>query len=286
MTSGEPLVAPSVDSSTAVDSGDPSAVGTIRLEAASKSFVVRGMETEALSPTTLDVRRAEFVSLVGPSGCGKTTVLNLVAGLLTPSSGAVFYDGRALRELNGRAGYMTQKDTLLPWRTAEDNIGIPLELKCRSVERSEIRRRVAEIMELVGLAGFERHYPAELSGGMRKRVALARTLIYEPETLLMDEPFGALDAQLKLLMQDQLQRLTQQRRMTVLFVTHDLAEAIALSDRVVVMSARPGTVRVVRNISLPRPRDVFKIRFSESFSRLHEDLWEVLKDEVAKGTDV
>ena len=145
---------------------------------------------------------------------------------------------------------------------------------------------LAQMIELVGLAGFERHYPAELSGGMRKRVALARTLIYEPETLLMDEPFGALDAQLKLLMLDQLQELTRQRRMTVVFVTHDLGEAITLADRVVVFSARPGRIRTIRTIELPRPRDVFRIRFTEEFAHLHEALWDELKDEVAQGTDV
>ena len=262
------------------------AVGTIRLTGVSKVFNVRGKETQALRQTDLDIGKSEFVSLVGPSGCGKSTILNLVAGLLEPTEGEVFYDDAPLRGLNGRAGYMTQKDTLLPWRTAEENIAVPLELKCRAVPRGELRERVASIMRLVGLAGFEKHYPGELSGGMRKRVALARTLIYEPETLLMDEPFGALDAQLKLLMHDQLQRLTQERRMTVLFVTHDLAEAIALSDRVVVMSARPGRIRVIRDIPIPRPRDVFKIRFAEAFSRIHEELWDELKDEVAKGTDV
>jgi NitT/TauT family transport system ATP-binding protein len=142
------------------------------------------------------------------------------------------------------------------------------------------------MIDLVGLTGFERHFPAELSGGMRKRVALARTLIYEPETLLMDEPFGALDAQLKLLLIDQLQQLTMLRQMTVLFVTHDLGEAITLADRVVVFSARPGRIRAIREIDLPRPRDVFKVRFTEAFAHLHEALWDELKDEVVKGTDV
>ena len=258
----------------------------IRMQNVSKSFYVRGTETLALQSTDLEVRDRELVSLVGPSGCGKSTILNMVAGLLSPTTGDVFYDGAPVRGLNGRAGYITQKDTVLPWRTTEDNIAVPLELNCRGVPKAEIRERVAEITNLVGLRGFERHYPAELSGGMRKRVGLARTLIYEPETLLMDEPFGALDAQLKLLMQDLLQRLTLHRKMTVLFVTHDLAEAIALSDRVVVLSARPGRIRVARDIPLPRPRDVFKVRFAESFSHIHEQLWDVLKDEVQKGTDV
>jgi NitT/TauT family transport system ATP-binding protein len=258
----------------------------ISLRGVTKYFDVRGKETHALQPIDLDVRKEEFISLVGPSGCGKSTVLNLVAGLIAPTSGEVLYNGAPVQGLNGRVGYMTQKDTLLPWRTAADNIAVPLELKCRNVPRKEIRERVAEIIDLVGLRGFEKHFPGELSGGMRKRVALARTLIYEPETLLMDEPFGALDAQLKLLMHDQLQRLTQQRKMTVMFVTHDLAEAIALSDRVVVFSARPGRIRAMREVLIPRPRDVFKIRFSEAFSHLHEELWDELKDEVTKGTDV
>src|SRR5215472_4264754 len=258
----------------------------IRLAGAGKRFVTRDRDVEALQPIDLTVRAHEFVALVGPSGCGKSTILNLIAGLLPPSSGTVSYDGAPVSAPNRQVGYMTQKDTLLPWRSAADNVRIALELKCRGVPRAEADARVAQMIALVGLTGFERHYPAELSGGMRKRVALARTLIYEPETLLMDEPFGALDAQLKLLMLDQLQELTRQRRMTVVFVTHDLGEAITLADRVVMFSARPGRIRTIRNAALPRPRDVFRIRFAEDFSHLHEALWDELKDEVARGTDV
>jgi NitT/TauT family transport system ATP-binding protein len=258
----------------------------ISLAGVGKRFNTRDREIEALQPIDLAIHDHEFVALVGPSGCGKSTILNLIAGLLQPSGGVVSYDGVAVSELNRQVGYMTQKDTLLPWRTAADNIRIALELKHRAVPRAEANARVARMINLVGLTGFERHYPAELSGGMRKRVGLARTLIYEPETLLMDEPFGALDAQLKLLMLDQLQELTRQRRMTVVFVTHDLGEAITLADRVVVFSARPGRIRTIRSVDLPRPRDVFRIRFTEDFSHLHEALWDELKDEVARGTDV
>ena len=258
----------------------------IRLEGAAKTFHVRGQVIRALAPVDLAVRNEEFVALVGPSGCGKSTILNLIAGLLPPSAGTVLYDGQPVRDLNRRVGYMTQKDTLLPWRRTADNIRVALELKCRPTSRSEADDRVARMMELVGLKGFENHYPSELSGGMRKRTLLARTLIYEPQTMLMDEPFGALDAQLKLVMLDQLQALTQQRRMTVLFVTHDLGEAITLADRVVVFSARPGRIRTVRDIDLTRPRDVFRIRFTDVFARYHEELWDVLKDEVTKGTDI
>ncbi len=258
----------------------------IRLLGVSKTFRSRGREVNALDRVDIEVKPSEFVSLVGPSGCGKSTVLNMIAGLMPPTTGTVFYDGEPVEGLNGRVGYMTQKDTLLPWRTAEDNVSLPLELRCRAVSRAEKRERVADIINLVGLRGFEKHYPAELSGGMRKRLGLARTLIYEPETLLMDEPFGALDAQLKLLMHDQLQALTRQRKMTVVFVTHDLAEAVALSDRVLMFSARPGRIRAMRDIPIPRPRDVFTVRFTEAFSRLNEELWNELKDEVVKGTDV
>ncbi|RDJ26942.1 ABC transporter ATP-binding protein [Bosea caraganae] len=258
----------------------------INFSGVGKTFFVRGTEVQALQPIDLAVRAREFVALVGPSGCGKSTLLNLVAGLLQPSEGSVTYDGKPVQGLNFRVGYMTQKDTLLPWRSAADNIGVSLELHCRSVSKAERAERIAAMVDLVGLSGFENHFPGELSGGMRKRVALARTLIYEPETLLMDEPFGALDAQLKLVMQDQLQRITQDRKMTVLFVTHDLGEAIAIGDRVVVFSGRPGRIRAIRDVTLPRPRDVFRMRFSEEFSRLHEELWDELKDEVVKGTDI
>ena len=280
---------PRVEATLAADFVDPPTAPRaekIRLSRVGKHFVTRERDVEALQPIDLTIHAHEFVALVGPSGCGKSTILNLIAGLLQPSGGVVSYDGTVVTGPNRRVGYMTQKDTLLPWRTAADNLRIALELRCRSVPRREADARVAQIIGLVGLTGFEHHYPAELSGGMRKRVGLARTLIYEPETLLMDEPFGALDAQLKLLMLDQLQQLTQQRRMTVVFVTHDLGEAITLADRVVVFSARPGRIRTIRAVDLPSPRDVFRIRFTEAFAHLHESLWDELKDEVTRGTDV
>ena len=258
----------------------------VQIAGLNHSFVTRGKVTDALRAIDLSVREREFVALVGPSGCGKTTVLNCVAGLLRPTRGSVTYDGQPVTTLNRRIGYLSQKDTLLLWRNAADNIRVALELKCRPTSRKEADAKVGAIIELVGLKGFERHYPSELSGGMRKRVALARTLIYEPEALLLDEPFAALDAQLRLVMLDQLQTLTQLRQITVLFVTHDLGEAIALADRVVVFSARPGRIRVIREVPLPRPRDVFKVRFDPLFARLHEELWDELKDDVVKGTDI
>lgn len=266
--------------------GQETASPLISLKGVSKHFNSHGKNVVALSPTDLDVFPKEFVALVGPSGCGKSTVLNMIAGLLPPSTGTVFYERAPILNVNKRVGYMTQKDTLLPWRTAAENIQLALELRCRPTSRGEMNERVNEMIQLVGLRGFEKHYPAELSGGMRKRVALARTLIYEPETLLMDEPFGALDAQLKLLMLQLLQNLCDHRQMTVVFVTHDIGEAITLADRVVVFSARPGRIRKVAPVTFPRPRDVFNIRFKDGFSAMHEELWNELKDDVTKGTDV
>ncbi len=257
----------------------------IKLEGISKSFQRGSSAIMALSPTDLSVKHGDFVALVGPSGCGKSTVLNMVAGLLRPSEGRLSYGGQAVNDLNLRVGYMTQKDTLLPWRTVTDNIGSPLELACRKTSKSERLEKIRQMIELVGLKGFENHYPGELSGGMRRRVALARMLIYNPETLLMDEPFGALDAQLKLVMHDEIQRIVGMGQKTVLFVTHDLGEAIALADRVVVFSSRPGRVKTIRAVDLPRPRDVFRIRFAPRFTELHEELWDQLKDEVHRGVN-
>ena len=257
----------------------------IALKGVSKRFNARGFEITALDKIDLSAAREEFVALVGPSGCGKSTVLNMVAGLMPPSSGTVSYHGKPVAGPNQRVGYMTQKDTLLPWRTVEDNIGTALELRCRSVPRAERRERITALINLVGLRGFDKHYPAELSGGMRRRAALARMLIYEPETLLLDEPFGALDAQLKLIMQQELSRLTRDRKMTTLFVTHDLAEAITLADRVCVFTGRPGRIKASRRIEFSHPRDVVNLRFTPEFGALHEELWQELKDEVAKGTD-
>jgi NitT/TauT family transport system ATP-binding protein len=257
----------------------------LKLEGITKTFERSSNAIMALSPTDLTVERKEFVALVGPSGCGKSTILNMVAGLLQPSGGKLAYDGKPVEDLNLRVGYMTQKDTLLPWRTVTDNIGSPLELACRRTSKSERADKIRQMIELVGLKGFENHYPGELSGGMRRRVAFARMLIYDPETLLMDEPFGALDAQLRLVMHEEIQRIVGVGQKTVLFVTHDLGEAIALADRVVVFSSRPGRIKAIRTVDLPRPRDVYKIRFSPRFVELHEELWDQLKDEVRKGVD-
>jgi len=249
-----------------------------------KRFFKKGKPFQALGDAHFDVRAGEFVSIVGPSGCGKSTLLNITAGLMKPSSGAVRYQGKPVDAVNTSVGYVTQADTLLPWRTVRQNVAIPLEI--RHHPRAERAGLVDEMIEKVGLTDFGNHYPAELSGGMRKRVILARTLIYQPETLLMDEPFGALDAQLKLVMQQELLKLWADVGTTILFVTHDLAEAVAVSDRVVVVSSRPGTMRTIKTIDIPRPRDVFDVRFHDRFRELQQELWAILQDDMLEGGEM
>jgi NitT/TauT family transport system ATP-binding protein len=256
----------------------------ITFEHIGKRFFKRGKPFEALSDAHFQVEPGEFISIVGPSGCGKSTLLNITAGLMKPSSGAVSYKGQPVSAVNTNVGYVTQSDTLLPWRTVRQNIAIPLEI--RRSPKSDREERVDRIIKKVGLEGFEHHYPSELSGGMRKRVILARTLIYEPETILMDEPFGALDAQLKLVLHEELLRLWKDTGMTVLFVTHDLAEAVTLSDRVVVVSARPGVMRTIQEIDIPRPRNVFEVRFDDRFRELHQELWGIMQDDIRQGGEM
>ncbi len=247
-------------------------------EDVTQRFEVSGSEVVACEDITLDINESEFVAIVGPSGCGKSTLLNLAAGLLKPSSGEVRYRGSRISAPNTDLGYLTQKDTLLPWRTVEQNVAVALEIA--GVDRDEKREKVRRYIELVGLMGFEKHYPSQLSGGMRRRVMLARTLIYQPRILAMDEPFGALDSQLRLVMQSELLRIWTETRCTALFVTHDVGEAIALADRVVVFTGRPGRIAVIEPVDLPRPRDVFRIRFDSQFNQLHDKVWGYLEDSV------
>lgn len=235
----------------------------------------------AIDGLSLSIPRGQFCCVVGPSGCGKSTLLNMVAGLLEPTRGEVRYDGRTVTGANTRVGYVTQKDNLLPWRTVRANVRLPLEV--RGLGKVETDRRTDEVLDLVGLAGFGDAYPRQLSGGMRKRVTLARTLVYEPEVILADEPFGALDSQLRTVLQGELLDLRSRTDATVLFITHDLGEAIALGDRVLVMSARPSRVLLDEPVELPQPRDAFSARFAPEYARLHETLWAALSPEVESG---
>jgi NitT/TauT family transport system ATP-binding protein len=236
----------------------------------------------AVAGVTFEVAEGEFVSVVGPTGCGKSTLLNVAAGLLAPTSGSVTVFGEKLQHINTRAGYLFQSEALMPWRTALQNVTAGLEF--RGVAMVEARARAADWLRRVGLAAHGHKYPHELSGGMRKRVALAQTLILDPKILLMDEPFSALDVQTRSLMENELLNLWAQDRKSVMFVTHDLEEAISLSDRVVVMSAGPAS-RLIGEfaIDLPRPRDVAEIRLTPRFVEIHKLIWTALRDEVQKA---
>src|SRR5204862_1714268 len=226
------------------------------------------------------VGAGEFVSVVGPTGCGKSTLLNVAAGLLSPSSGTVAVFGTPLAGINRRAGYMFQTDSLMPWRTALQNVAAGLEFR----GSADSREQAHEWLKRVGLGGFADRYPHQLSGGMRKRVSLAQTLVLDPDIILMDEPFSALDVQTRQLMENELLALWQSKRKAVLFITHDLDEAIALSDRVIVLSAGPASRPIGEfTIDLPRPRDVNEIRLTPRFVELHSRIWHAMKDEVLKG---
>jgi NitT/TauT family transport system ATP-binding protein len=263
--------------------GHSDGTGAIVLDRVTKRFPMPREDREftAVQDVSLDVRDGEFVSIVGPSGCGKSTILGLVAGLVSPSEGRLAIAGRPVDGIHERLGFVFQRDALLPWKTVVQNVG--LALLFRGVDAAVARARVAEWIARIGLTGFESYHPYQLSGGMRKRVALAMTMVYEPEIILMDEPFGALDVQTRNLMENDLLEIWAQRRRTVVFITHDLEEAIALSDRVVVMTASPGRVKATYRIDLPRPRSVTEIRFHPDFGRLYQTIWEDLKDEVRLG---
>jgi sulfonate transport system ATP-binding protein len=264
------------------------AVTNLALEARGvyKIFVGRGRAgaraMTALRDVNLSVRRGEFLALIGPSGCGKSTVLNMFAGLVSPTEGHVIHDGRAVQGVNTRVGYVTQDDNLLPWRTTLGNVEIALELK--GVPRETRRAKAEEYLGRVGLQGFEHHHPHELSGGMRKRVSIVRTLVDDTvDVVLMDEPLGPLDAQTRLLLQDELLQLWQGTGRTVVFVTHDLVEAIALSDRIAVFTSAPGRIKAVRDVPIPRPRDVFHIHEAPCFPDIYDAIWNDLREEIARA---
>jgi NitT/TauT family transport system ATP-binding protein len=240
-----------------------------------------GATYTAVERASLSVADGEFVSIVGPTGCGKSTLLNVAAGLLAPAAGCVSILGAPLTGLNRSAGYLFQADALFPWKTAIENVAIGLETA--GTPRGEARERAQAWLARVGLAGFAERYPHMLSGGQRKRVGLAQVLIRDPKILLMDEPFGPLDAQTRQIMGNLLLDLWSADRKAVLFVTHELEEAIALSDRVIIMSAGPAA-RVVGEwtVPLPRPRDIADIRLEPLFHKLHREIWAVLKAEVLK----
>jgi NitT/TauT family transport system ATP-binding protein len=251
----------------------------IRLRGVSKRFLTpAGTVYTALRDLTFDVRPGEFCAVVGPTGCGKSTTLGLISGLEPPSDGEVLVDGKPLEGIAEGVGYVFQTDAVFPWKSVLENVAAGP--RYHGVKTREARERARDWIARVGLAGFEDRYPHQLSGGMRKRVALAQSLINEPRILLMDEPFSALDVQTRSLMEDELLDLWSTTGASVVFVTHDLEEAIAMSDRVVVLTAGPGTIKGIYEVDLPRPRKVNEIRFDPRFSRIYEEIWSDLREEV------
>jgi sulfonate transport system ATP-binding protein len=253
--------------------------GVLNVDGLTKQFAKDDNAIVALRDFSLEIAEGSFVTVLGRSGCGKSTMLNLLAGLMEPTNGTVRYRAQTLTGPHPEIGYLTQSDTLMPWRDVRRNVEMPLEI--RKVPSGERRSIAAELIRSVGLAGFEKHYPRELSGGMRRRASLARMLAGRPATLLMDEPFGALDAQLRTELQAELLRLWQGSGQTVVFVTHDIEEALLLGDRVVVLG-RLGRIVLDRAVDLSRPRDVDLLRVDPAFVALHRELAGALKEEAAQ----
>ncbi len=265
-------------------------MSTLQFDAVTREFPTPdGGSYCAVRDVTLDVPAGRFLAVVGPSGCGKSTLLNMAAGLLPPSSGAVRVDGRELSGINRAATYMFQQDALLPWKSVRDNVALGLTIAGAS--RDEAGRRADEWLARVGLAAFASHYPSQLSGGMRKRVAMAQNWVTERRLLLMDEPFSALDVHTRQRMETELLALWEAAsgseangRKTVVCVTHDLDEAIALADEVVVLSAGPASRVLARHpVALDRPRDIFELRTSSAYVELYKELWAVLREEVLRS---
>ena len=238
-------------------------------------------ELHALQAINFAIERGEFISLVGPSGCGKTTFLRIVAGLEHASSGEVLLDGRAVHGPGGDRGFVFQNDSLLPWRTVFANAIIGREV-AGQVGPAE-RQRTMELLKLVGLEGFEHYHPRQLSGGMRQRVNLARALAIDPEILLMDEPFSALDAQNKLLLQEELLRIWEDHKKTVVFITHSVDEAVFLGDRIMVMTAQPGRLKMFVQVPLARPRNILELQKTPEYGELISHIWSSLREEVHRA---
>jgi NitT/TauT family transport system ATP-binding protein len=255
--------------------------GTARAQALAVEGLTKRFATlTALEDVSFAVRKGEFVAVIGPSGCGKSTLFNIIGGLIGDYTGRVLVDGHAIAGSHQEIGMVFQEESTFPWRTTLDNVAFPLEVA--GVKKAERVARARDLIKLVGLDGFELRYPAELSGGMRQRTALARTLAFEPKILLMDEPFAALDEQTRLLLGDKLLQIQQSLHQTTLLITHNIAEAVQLADRVVVMTFRPGRVKRIFEIDLPRPRNS-EIVGSAAFGQYVAQIWSDLREEASKG---
>ncbi len=251
----------------------------IQVENVSKVFHTRKQgRVVALEDLTLEVPYGKFVTVVGPSGCGKSTLLKMIAGLIPISAGRILFQGIEVRGLSTKVGYVPQESKLFPWLTLEENVGFGLE--SRNYTRQERERRVRDYVQLAGLTGFEKYYPSQLSGGMSKRASIIRALAYDPPVILMDEPFGPLDAQTRMILQDELLKIWKKRQQTILFVTHDLVEAVALADRVVVITHRPGRIKDIIEVPMARPRNIFEIHRQDGFDETYGRLWSIFRHEL------
>jgi NitT/TauT family transport system ATP-binding protein len=262
-----------------VPSDSPQSTYAIELHNATKRFLTpTGQAYTAIRDINLTVAPGEFIAVVGPTGCGKSTTLSLISGLERPSEGSVQVMGKPVQGIDPHVGYVFQADAVFPWKSVLNNVATgPL---FRGRRKAEAYEQARDWITRVGLSGFENHYPHQLSGGMRKRVALAQTFINEPQILLMDEPFSALDVQTRTMMENELLNMWSSISASVIFVTHDLEEAISLADRVCVLTSGPGTVKGIYSIDLPRPRNVTEIRFDPRFVQLYHEIWEDLRNEV------
>jgi NitT/TauT family transport system ATP-binding protein len=240
----------------------------------------------ALRDVSLEIRRGEFLAIVGPSGCGKSTFINMIAGFLKPLEGTIEVDGSPVRGTGADRAMVFQDYALLPWRTVERNVHFAMENRGQRPSKAEQAQRVAESLALVGLTGFEKHYPHELSGGMRQRVGIARALVTKPDILLMDEPFGAVDAMTREAMQAEFEKIIAKTRQTVVFITHSIDEAVMLGDRVAVISNRPGRIKEVVDVDLPRPRLSGDAKSSPRFAELREHIWSLLQNEALGAKEV
>ena len=253
----------------------------LKFEDVSLIYHTKSNETLALNKMNFTVNEKEFISIVGPSGCGKTTLLSLIAGLLKPSDGAVFLENEQIKnKINTRVGYMFQRDNLFDWLTVHQNVCLGLSIKRKKTK--ENLERVSNLIEKYGLKGTEKLYPSQLSGGMRQRVALIRTLATNPEVLLLDEPFSAVDFQTRLLVQDDIHQIIKSEQKTAILVTHDISEAVSMSDRVLILSSRPAHVKSILKLDFNKNLTPFQRRSDPKFSKYFNEIWEVLKDEEAK----
>jgi NitT/TauT family transport system ATP-binding protein len=258
----------------------PVRANAVEVDRVSKFYFANDVFVHALSEISFEIREHEFVSIIGPSGCGKSTLLKILCGLDQQTAGTVSFRGKTPAESRKLLGYVPQHDHLLPWRTVAKNAALGLELRGR--RDAAARRRVEEVLSMVGLEKAAQQHPGQLSGGMRKRAALARAIAYDPEFLVMDEPFGALDAQMRHVLQGELLKIWERFRQTVIFVTHDIQEAILLSDRIIVLTGSPGTVKAIEEVGLRRPRDLLHDRFQPEYEALYTRLWNLIEKSLGE----